>query len=99
MKHYAASPTQFFLLGWLVVAALTLVTSPRAIAADEPALLDIERKVSHGYATNDGVRMHYARLGEGPRMVVSHCFPKRPIRCAARAVPDHCFPLRHNTRQ
>jgi len=75
MKHYAASPTQFFLLGWLVVAALTLVTSPRAIAADEPALLDIERKVSHGYATNDGVRIHYARLGEGPLMVMIHGFP------------------------
>ncbi|MBK8001868.1 MAG: alpha/beta hydrolase [Verrucomicrobia bacterium] len=75
MKHYAASPTQFFLLGWLVVAALTLVTSPRAIAADEPALLDIERKVSHGYATNDGVRIHFARLGEGPLMVMIHGFP------------------------
>ncbi len=75
MKHYAASPTQFFLLGWLVVAALTLVTSPRAIAADEPALLVIERKVAHGYATNDGVRIHYARLGEGPLMVMIHGFP------------------------
>ncbi len=75
MKQSTGSPTHFLLLSWLAVAALTLVGSPRAIAADEPDLLDIERKVSHGYATNDGVRIHYARLGEGPLVVMIHGFP------------------------
>lgn len=75
MKPSTSSPTKFLLLSWLAVAALTLLMPPRAIAADEPALLDIERKVAHGYATNDGVRIHYARLGEGPLMVMIHGFP------------------------
>ena len=38
-------------------------------------MLDIERKVTHGYATNDSVRIHYARLGEGPLVVMIHSFP------------------------
>ena len=38
-------------------------------------MLDIERKVTHGYATNDSVRIHYARLGEGPLVVMIHGFP------------------------
>ena len=62
---------------WLVavLAGISLLTTPFVHAADEPALLDIERKVSHGYATNDGVRIHYARLGEGPLVVMIHGFP------------------------
>lgn len=59
----------------LLLAALTFLASPRAIAADESALLAIERKVSHGYATNNGVRIHYARLGDGPLVVMIHGFP------------------------
>ncbi|MBI1841845.1 MAG: alpha/beta hydrolase [Verrucomicrobia bacterium] len=58
----------------------------------QTALLDIERKVAHGYATNDGVRIHYARLGEGPLVVMIHGFPdcwltwRRPMEALAR---DH----------
>ena len=29
----------------------------------------------HGYATNDGVRIHYAALGRGPLIVMIHGFP------------------------
>ncbi|HXG46158.1 MAG TPA: alpha/beta hydrolase [Methylomirabilota bacterium] len=38
-------------------------------------LLEIERQVTHGYATNDGVRIHYVRLGQGPLVVMIHGFP------------------------
>ena len=57
------------LLGLIILAA------PKSHAAEESALLDIERKVIHGFATNDGVRIHYARLGEGPLVVMIHGFP------------------------
>ncbi len=48
--------------------------SPPADAAG-PKLLPIESKVTHGFATNDGVRIHYARLGSGPLVVMIHGFP------------------------
>ena len=61
------------------LAAVLIGVSPHlaspARAADDPALLDIERKVTHGYATNEGVRIHYARLGKGPLVVMIHGFP------------------------
>ena len=31
------------------------------------AAADIMSEVEHGYADSDGVRIHYASLGEGPR--------------------------------
>ena len=43
--------------------------------AQDSALLDIERRVSHGFATNNGVRIHYAALGQGPLIVMIHGFP------------------------
>ncbi len=65
-RIYVAS---LFLVGGM---ALSAVAQP---AADVSALLDIERKVTHGYATNDGVRIHYAALGQGPLVVMIHGFP------------------------
>lgn len=35
----------------------------------------IEERVEHRYAENDGVRIHYAALGEGPLIVMLHGFP------------------------
>jgi pimeloyl-ACP methyl ester carboxylesterase len=32
-------------------------------------------EVDHGYAENDGVRIHYASIGEGPLVVMIHGFP------------------------
>jgi pimeloyl-ACP methyl ester carboxylesterase len=46
-----------------------------AFAAEEAPPLEIERQVTHGFATNDAVRIHYARLGEGPLVVMIHGFP------------------------
>ncbi|MBC52433.1 MAG: alpha/beta hydrolase [Gammaproteobacteria bacterium] len=36
---------------------------------------DVWDTATHGYADNDGVRIHYATVGEGPLMVMIHGFP------------------------
>ena len=36
---------------------------------------EIESRVKHGYADNNGVKIHYASLGEGPLIVMIHGFP------------------------
>jgi pimeloyl-ACP methyl ester carboxylesterase len=36
---------------------------------------DIENYVEHGYADNNGVKIHYASLGSGPLLVMIHGFP------------------------
>ena len=36
---------------------------------------DIEQYVTHGYAENNGVKIHYASLGTGPLVVMVHGFP------------------------
>ncbi len=36
---------------------------------------DIENYVEHGYADNNGVKIHYASLGSGPLIVMIHGFP------------------------
>lgn len=43
--------------------------------AQEAAPLEIEGRVTHGYATNNGVRIHHARMGQGPLVVMIHGFP------------------------
>ncbi len=63
---------------WLlavILVGVSFLPTPHARTADETALLEIERKVAHGYATNDGVRIHYAQLGQGPLVVMIHGFP------------------------
>jgi pimeloyl-ACP methyl ester carboxylesterase len=36
---------------------------------------DIEAQVIHGYADSNGVKIHYASLGQGPLIVMIHGFP------------------------
>ena len=36
---------------------------------------DIDKHVTHHYADNDGVRIHYASIGKGPLVVMIHGFP------------------------
>lgn len=36
---------------------------------------DLLERVQHGYADNNGVKIHYATLGKGPLMVMIHGFP------------------------
>lgn len=40
-----------------------------------PAQADILDEVEHGYADNNGVKIHYATVGEGPLVVMIHGFP------------------------
>jgi pimeloyl-ACP methyl ester carboxylesterase len=44
------------------------------LAACLPAA-DIESKVTQGYADSNGVKIHYASLGQGPLIVMIHGFP------------------------
>ncbi|HDZ07470.1 alpha/beta fold hydrolase [Pseudohongiella sp.] len=53
---------QVGLAGCLLVAASTLQA-------------DVWDSARHGYVDNDGVRIHYATVGEGPLMVMIHGFP------------------------
>ncbi|MGH9674431.1 MAG: alpha/beta fold hydrolase [Bryobacteraceae bacterium] len=36
---------------------------------------DIDKRVEHGYADSNGVKIHYASLGKGPLIVMLHGFP------------------------
>jgi len=58
----------------LLLASVGFLPALGAGAADS-ALLDIEQRVAHGFATNNGVRIHYATLGQGPLVVMIHGFP------------------------
>jgi epoxide hydrolase 4 len=51
-----------FLIASLVLASVALAS-------------DIESKVTHGYADSNGVKIHYASLGQGPLIVMIHGFP------------------------
>ncbi len=51
---------------WLGVVCLLASTAVRASLYDE---------VTHGYADNNGVKVHYATAGEGPLVVMIHGFP------------------------
>lgn len=37
--------------------------------------MEVEEHVEHRYAENQGVKIHYAVLGEGPLIVMLHGFP------------------------
>ena len=50
-------------------ALLPLIASIPVMAGD------LESRVKHGYADNNGVKIHYASLGEGPLIVMIHGFP------------------------
>ena len=53
----------------------TLVTLLPLMATNLMMADDIESRVKHGYAENNGVKIHYASLGEGPLVVMIHGFP------------------------
>lgn len=47
----------------------------QAMGAGTPTSEDLYELVEHGYAENDGVRIHYVSLGKGPLVVMIHGFP------------------------
>jgi len=52
-----------------------LVMSMFNFAAPSVARADIWDEVEHGFADNDGVKIHYATVGEGPLVIMIHGFP------------------------
>ena len=84
----ATRPIRETKLGWGRALVLALVVGlslvlvggggrVRAAEADPGigAALPIESRVTHHFATNAGVRLHYASLGRGPLVVLVHGFP------------------------
>jgi epoxide hydrolase 4 len=59
----------------LFLVLATLASAVLLKGAETASLLPIETQVAHGFATNNGVRIHYASLGKGPLMVMIHGFP------------------------
>jgi pimeloyl-ACP methyl ester carboxylesterase len=57
-----------------LVAGLFVVVALQA-ATPEPQPLPIESQVTHSYATNNAVRIHFASMGQGPLVVMIHGFP------------------------
>jgi epoxide hydrolase 4 len=60
------------------LARLTATTLLAAINLSNPATarnFTMEQSIEHGYATNNGVKIHYATLGQGPLVVMIHGFP------------------------
>lgn len=55
-----------FLRTWLVICGLAMVNLAHA---------DIFDEVTHGYANNNGVKIHYVTAGKGPLVVMIHGFP------------------------
>ncbi len=55
---------------WINIAALSISLFFPALAN-----ADFLEEVEHGYADNDGVKIHYATIGEGPLVVMIHGFP------------------------
>ena len=53
-----------------ILSFATLVCLTSTTAAQE-----FHEQVDHGYANNNGVRIHYAHLGDGPLVVMLHGFP------------------------
>ncbi|MDX1556336.1 MAG: hypothetical protein R3212_09945, partial [Xanthomonadales bacterium] len=51
------------------LASLTMASTFSVAASD------VYDQVEHGYAENDGVKIHYAEMGEGPLLVMIHGFP------------------------
>lgn len=50
---------------------VSITVSSTALAED----INMEKLVEHGYATNNGVKIHYAAMGKGPLIVMIHGFP------------------------
>jgi pimeloyl-ACP methyl ester carboxylesterase len=59
----------------IIVTLCLLFASAMTLAAD--SAVDIDKRVTHGYADNNGVKIHYAALGDKskPLIVMIHGFP------------------------
>ena len=60
------------------MVASCVVAYPGTLAGDEAkaaANEDVFARVEHGYADSEGVKIHFASLGEGPLVIMIHGFP------------------------
>ena len=57
---------------FVLISMFASLTIPDCAPGAEP---DLATRVEHGYATNNGVRIHYANLGKGPLILMIHGFP------------------------
>lgn len=55
--------------GFAIIAGLILMSGSAVFASD------LDDRVEHGYADSNGVKIHYASLGQGPLIVMIHGFP------------------------
>ncbi len=60
---------KLFFSSLILIAALALFTTS-ALAGS-----DLDKRVEHGYANSNGVKIHYASLGKGPLIIMIHGFP------------------------
>lgn len=60
---------KIFFFSLCLLAALLLSSAPASAASD------LDKRVEHGYADSNGVKIHYASLGKGPLVVMIHGFP------------------------
>lgn len=55
--------------------ALSLIAALGLLAVSASAGSDLDKRVEHGYADSNGVKIHYASMGKGPLIVMIHGFP------------------------
>src|SRR5947207_3549617 len=55
--------------------SVVLKTAVALLASDVAEGGDFESRVTHGHADSNGVKIHYASIGNGPLMVMIHGFP------------------------
>lgn len=53
----------------------TILTFAAMLSCLQTAKADIWNEVEHGFADHNGVKIHYATIGEGPLVVMIHGFP------------------------
>jgi len=72
-KMYAANRTNGQLATLLsLIATITMIA---LFGLSSNASADLLDEVEHGYADSDGVKIHYATVGEGPLVIMVHGFP------------------------
>ena len=64
-----ASRSLFSSLSRSLGCMMTALSISPAISAD------VWQEVEHGFVDNDGVKIHYAAMGDGPLVVMIHGFP------------------------
>lgn len=65
-------PSRQPLLPLMLISMFASLALPHYAPGEEP---NLDARLEHGYATNNGVKIHYASLGKGPLILMIHGFP------------------------